>query len=212
MPSFNGDFSNTNWPAFETKLFSYFGRVIYNYNDILLATFNMHRDASSQIAEESRWGQFPSFSAGWNLKNHFLQNTNSILALKLRYGWGKTGNIGSVYDPYGLYAVLTPGINMVGENDQTLTGTIQTVNPNKKLQWEEVVQSNYAVDFGFLANKLNGTIDFYTKTTNGMIVLIRPPFFAGSTASAGNYGEMKSKLFPVKEYSAGIYLVAKNYR
>jgi TonB-dependent starch-binding outer membrane protein SusC len=192
-PAFNSDVSNYNRKAYDTKLFSYFGRLIYNYNDMFLFTGNMRRDGSSQIAEENRWGNFPSLSVGINIKNIALKDMSAISALKLRYGWGKTGNIGSVYDPYGLYPSISYNWNMIGENGEALTGAIQTVNPNRELQWEEVVQSNYAVDFGLLNNKLTGTVDFYTKTTTGMIVTIQPPVFAGSQASAGNYGEMKSK-------------------
>ncbi len=194
MPSFNGDFSPSNRPAYTTKLLSFFGRVFYSYNNLILATMNIRRDAASQIAEEYRWGTFPSFSVGLNLKKFgFMEDIELLSALKLRYGWGKTGNIGSLYDPYSLYAVVTPGLDMVGEGGLPLTGTMQTVNPNPSLQWEEVVQSNYAVDFGLMGNKLNGTIDFFMKTTTGMIVTIDPPYFAGSLASAGNFGEMENK-------------------
>ena len=128
------------------------------------------------------------------MKNEsFMENVELLSALKFRFGWGKTGNVGSLLDPYARFAVVTPGLDMVGLDDQALSGSIQTVNPNPDLQWEEVVQSNYAVDFGMMGNKLTGTIDFFLKNTSGMIVTIDPPIFAGSLASAGNYGEMANK-------------------
>jgi TonB-dependent starch-binding outer membrane protein SusC len=193
FPDFNGDFSSTNRPAYETRLFSFFGRAFFGYNDRYLLTVNYRRDAASQIAKEYRWGKFPSFSLGWNIKNEgFMKNVAPISTLKLRYGWGKTGNIGSLYDPYARFAVITPGLNIVGPGDLAASGGIQTINPSKDLQWEEVTQSNYAVDFGFMQNKINGTVDYYTKQTSGMIIRLNPPFFAGSLASEGNYGKMES--------------------
>jgi TonB-dependent starch-binding outer membrane protein SusC len=191
--SFNPD-QQTVRPAYQTSLSSYFGRVFYSYDSKYLLTVNMRRDASSQLAKDSRWGDFPSYSLGWNIKNeNFLKNITEISALKLRYGWGKTGNIGSLYDPYSLYGVVSSGWDYAGQNDIDLIGNIQTTNPNTKMEWEEVIQSNYAVDFGFLNNKLTGTIDYFKKKTSGMIILISPPYFSGSLASQGNYGVMESQ-------------------
>ncbi|MBN1415856.1 MAG: TonB-dependent receptor [Bacteroidales bacterium] len=192
-PQFNGDFSNTNRPAYETSLFSYFGRINYSFGSRYLVTLNARRDGSSKIAKENRWGTFPSFSLGWNIKNEsFLKNVNAVSALKLRFGWGKTGNEGSLDDPYALFAVVTPNLDMVGPGDQALSGAIQTVNPNTNLKWEEVRQYNWAIDFGFFGGKLNGTIDVFLKKTSDMIIVLDPPYFAGSLASAGNYGMMEN--------------------
>ncbi|MBN1198650.1 MAG: TonB-dependent receptor, partial [Bacteroidales bacterium] len=193
-PSFNGDFSQTNRPYYETKLSSLFGRAFFSYNDRYLITATFRRDGASQLNEEYQWGFFPSASVGWNIKNEdFMKNIEVLSILKLRGGWGKTGNIGSLYDPYALYAVTTPGLDMVGEGDATLTGAIQTVNPNPTLQWETVNQINAGIDFGFFKNQLVGSLDVFDKTTTGMIVIIDPPYMAGALASAGNYGEMNSK-------------------
>ena len=194
FPAFNDDFSPYNRPYYQTRISSVFGRVFYGYDDRYLITVNYRRDAASQIEEDSRWGTFPSASVGWNIKNEsFMKDVTAFSALKLRGGYGKTGNIGSLFDPYVLYAVVTPGLSIVGPADQELTGAIQTVNPNPQLQWETVEQINAAVDFGFFANRLTGSLDLFKKTTTGMIVTIDPPFFAGSLASAGNFGEMVNK-------------------
>lgn len=193
-PTFNSDFTGSNRPAFSTSLLSYFGRVFYSFNSKYLVTVNARRDASSVLDKKSRWGFFPSFSLGWNIKNEsFLRNFEQVSAFKLRYGWGKTGNIGSVYDPYGLYGVVNPNWPMVGPGDQTLPGAIQTSIPSQDLQWEEVVQTNFGLDFGLFANKLTGTVDYFFKKTTGMIINIDPPYFAALLSSTGNYGEMENK-------------------
>lgn len=194
-PIFNFDFSTQNRPAYETTLFSYFGRIFYGYDNRYLLTANFRRDASSKFSKENRWGSFPSISLGWNIKNeNFLKNVGAISALKFRFGWGKTGNQGSLYDPYAQYAVVTStNLDMIGQNDQPLTGAIQTVNPNPNLRWEVVKQSNIAADFGFLGNRLTGSIDFYTKHTTDMIIVIPPPYFSGSDVSQGNYGKLENK-------------------
>ncbi len=192
-PSFNGDFSRYNRPAYTTTLFSYFGRAFYNYDNLILTTVTIRRDAASQVAEQYRWGTFPSFSAGLNLKKIGpMKEIGLLSSLKVRYGWGKTGNISSLANPYAKYAVVDGGWNYIGPNNEALAGYIQTEGTNEKLQWEEVIQSNYAVDFGFMDNKLTGVVDVFNKTTSGMIIRIPPPFYTGTTASEGNFGEMKN--------------------
>lgn len=193
-PTVNQEASPSNRYEWESSLVSYFGRINYSFDSRYLLTATLRRDASSKIAKDYRWGSFPSVSAGWNIKNEsFLKNIYQISALKLRLGWGKTGNEGSVTDVYSLYAQITPGLWIAGRNGERLEGAIQTTNPNERLQWEEVEQWNYAVDFGFLNYKLTGTIDVFTKKTSGMIVTVPPPIFTGTNASNANIGIMENK-------------------
>ncbi|MFC2137922.1 TonB-dependent receptor [Bacteroidota bacterium] len=193
-PAFNPSMTAVNRPAYSTTLFSYFGRAFYNYNNLVLLTGTIRRDAASQVAADYRWGTFPSFSTGINLKNIGpMADVGLLSSLKVRYGWGKTGNIKSLANVYTTFGTVAGGWDYVGENDAVLPGYIQTSGTNEKLQWEEVVQSNIALDFGFLENKLTGTIDLFKKITTGMIAEIPPPFFTGMTASEGNFGEMENK-------------------
>jgi TonB-linked SusC/RagA family outer membrane protein len=178
----------------ETALSSFFGRVFYSYNSRYLITGTVRRDGTSKMSPDYRWGYFPSFSLGWNLKNEsFMENVELLSSLKLRVGWGKTGNEGSVTNPYLTYASVSPGLYIVGQNDEQLQGQLQTFDPNIKLQWEIVKQWNYAVDFGLLNNKLIGTVDFFQKYTEGMIITPPPPLFKGGNASDGNVGAMENQ-------------------
>ena len=190
----NQDVSPQNRYEWETSLVSVFARANYTYDRRYLLTATIRRDASSKMSKDYRWGNFPSVSAGWNIKNEsFMENVSTLSALKLRVGWGKTGNQGSVTDVYGLYAQVTPSLYTIGENNERLEGAIQTVNPNDRLQWEEVDQWNFAVDFGLLNNKLTGTVDAFYKKTLGMIVAVPPPIFTGTLETNGNVGEMENK-------------------
>ncbi len=189
----NQGVTQENRYEWQSTLASYFGRMNYVFDERYLLTLTFRRDASSKIAEEYRWGSFPSFSAGWNIKNEsFLEGVEFISNLKLRAGWGKTGNQGSVVDIYSLYPQVTPGLFIIGEGNTQLDGSMQTTTPNPKLQWEEVSQWNYGLDFSLFSNKLSGTVDYYDKTTTGMIVNVPPPIFTGMNASNANVGEMSN--------------------
>jgi hypothetical protein len=97
----------------ESSLFSYFGRINYSLNNKYLATVNIRRDASSKIAEEYRWGTFPSLSLAWKISEEsFMQSIPYLSNLKLRAGYGATGNESSISDPYSLYATLNYDIWM----------------------------------------------------------------------------------------------------
>jgi TonB-linked SusC/RagA family outer membrane protein len=192
--SVNQEPSRDNRYEWQAALFSFYGRINYSYQGKYLLQANIRRDGSSKLTPEYRWGNFPSWSAGWNLKGeNFMDNVDLISALKVRISWGKTGNEGSVTDVYSPYAQVSPGLYTLGQDGTQLEGQIQTVNPNDKLQWEIVKQWNYAVDFGFFNNKLTGTVDYFTKSTEGMIVIVPPPLFTGTNASAGNVGNMENK-------------------
>jgi TonB-linked SusC/RagA family outer membrane protein len=189
----NQEPSNLNRYELQSTLFSFFGRINYAYDSRYLLTATVRRDATSKMAKDYRWGNFPSVSLGWNIKNEsFMENLDLISNLKLRAGWGKTGNEGSVVDVYSNYALVSSGLYTMGPGGTLLEGRIQTVNPNEKLQWEVVKQYNFGLDFGLLNNKLNGSIDYYLKNTEGMIITVDPPIFAGTNASAANIGTMEN--------------------
>lgn len=159
------DSGNSEW-----GLMSGFGRVNYAYDGKYLFEANLRYDGSSRFAPESRWGLFPSFSAGWRISQEkWMKGASSWLDnLKLRASWGVTGNNNS-----GNYAWQSTysSVNVVSGNSET-TGLVVTALGNRALEWETTRTGDIGVDFGFFGNRLTGEIDGYIRNTSG--ILFRP--------------------------------------
>lgn len=172
-------------------LLSYFGKINYSYNNKYLASATVRYDGSSRFGANNRFGTFPAFSLGWRISEEaFMESLRPVVSdIKLRYGWGKTGNqeIGD-FASYGLYEALY-GSDPTWDPDNgtaydiTGNGTgslpsgyrrIQQSNPN--LRWETATQNNIGLDMGFFNNSLYGSFDYFMKTTED--ILISPPFIA----------------------------------
>ncbi|MBR2497246.1 MAG: TonB-dependent receptor [Parabacteroides sp.] len=151
---------------------SYFGRVNYAYKGKYLFEFNIRHDGSSRFAPDYRWGTFPSLSAGWRMSEEsWLKPIDWVNNLKIRASWGKLGN-NSIdnYEWQSLYAASNYSIG------QALSSGIAIKEiANAALSWEETAVTNVGVDYGFLNNRLIGTIDVYNKLTSG--ILYRPDMF-----------------------------------
>ncbi|HYG39627.1 MAG TPA: SusC/RagA family TonB-linked outer membrane protein [Cytophagales bacterium] len=141
------------------KLVSFFGRVNLNFAEKFNVTATLRQDGSTKFGENNKWGLFPSFAANWVLSEE--EFTPELFSdLKLRAGWGITGNQefpGSASKTLQRYT-----------NDLSLT-VINSYNPN--LQWEETKQLNVGVDFGFFGGRLFGSFDFFDKGTTNLIIL-----------------------------------------
>ncbi|MCI6838412.1 MAG: TonB-dependent receptor [Prevotella sp.] len=182
-------------PNYVTTLASLFGRLSYNYDERYMAQFTIRRDGSSKFGSNNHYAVFPSFSLGWNVMNEaFMQNTKDWLSnFKIRFSWGKNGNenIGN-----GLYAVqaATGGNNnyLLGRDETSAIGSKVTWLPNADLKWEESVQTDLGVDFGFFNNALTFTVDYFVKKTNGMLLRMPIPSYIGENSPWGNVGEMKN--------------------
>ena len=151
-------------------LMSFFGRANYAYDGKYLFEANLRCDGSSRFAPESRWGLFPSFSAGWNIsKEPWMKGASSWLDnLKLRASWGVAGNNNS-----GNYAWQSTfsAVNVVSGGSDS-AGLIVTSLGNNSLIWETTKTSDVGLDYSFLKNRLNGEIDAYIRNTTG--ILYRP--------------------------------------
>lgn len=184
--------------ATDYALASFFGKVNYNFDDRYLVSATIRHDGSSRFGANNRWGTFPAFSVGWRLsQEEFFKNAVPIVSdLKLRYGWGKTGNqeIGD-YASYGIYQALY-GSNPTNDPDfgtaydiyGTGSGTLpsgfkrnQRVNPD--LKWEGTTQNNIGVDLGLNNQTFTFSFDYFKKNTKD--ILIRP----GYLAAVGEGGE-----------------------
>lgn len=156
--------------ATESYLVSFFGRVNYTLLDRYLFTATVRQDGSSRFHKNNRWGLFPSFALGWKLKEEaFLKDVNVLSDLKLRLGYGITGqqNINSGDYPYlAVYETNKDGAYypILGE------GTTYRPNAyNPDLKWEKTTTYNVGLDFGFLNNRINGAVDYYYRKTTDLL-------------------------------------------
>lgn len=176
----------------ENYLVSFFGRLNYNLMDRYLLTATLRRDGSSRFSKNNRWGLFPSAALAWTISNEkFMEGTQNILSnLKLRLGYGITGQ--QEISDYMYLTTYTTNMNM----NSTYLGH-QLMKPDgysPDLKWEETTTYNVAMDYGFLNNRINGSIEFYQKHTKDLLNTVNAP--AGTnfnTELTANVGEMKNK-------------------
>ncbi len=160
--------------ADEWEMQSFFGRVNYGVMDKYLLTATFRRDGSSKFGKNSKYGNFPSFSVAWRASEEdFISNLDIFNVLKIRAGWGKTGNseIGTGHSIYSLRSAVAGRAILDGEN---LTyGIVMEKTPNPDIRWESTVSYNVGVDFGFFRNnRLSGSLDFFRKRTEDMLTLV----------------------------------------
>jgi iron complex outermembrane receptor protein len=170
----------TNRPggfALINELQSFFGRVTYQYNNKYLATVNFRADGSSKFGANNKYGYFPSFSVGWKISEEAFMQNSGFSNLKLRAGWGITGNqeipekqtqalfISSTAGNYS-YPLYTSGAYPAG--------TIYARLANPDLKWETSRQIDVGLDFGLLKNALTGTLDYFRKVSTDILLQVPP--------------------------------------
>ncbi|MDR0793455.1 MAG: SusC/RagA family TonB-linked outer membrane protein [Chitinophagaceae bacterium] len=182
---------------FKNTLVSYIGRLVYTFNEKYVLTGSVRSDGSSKLAPDSRWVTFGSVAFAWNIAGeNFLKNSNVVSALKLRASYGKTANQGGIGD-YGFYQ----GFYLTNAQSQYLMGNqyYQRYMPttyNSGLTWETTTSPDFGLDFGFLHNRISGSIDWYDKHTKNLLVstvLIPAGTNFSNTLPGANIGTMTSK-------------------
>ncbi len=163
------------------QLISFFGRVNYSYKDTYLLTATLRGDATSRFSKDNRWGAFPAVALGWKIINEpFMESATAYLSeLKLRLGYGVTGqqDISDSYFPYLPLFTIGNGTAAYPFGNQYYN----TIRPNgydPNIKWEETTTWNAGLDFGFLNNRITGSLDYYYRETNDLISHIPVP--AGS--------------------------------
>jgi len=193
--------SNAGGGATITALFSQFGKVNYAYKDFLLADFTIRRDGSSRFSPAYRYGVFPAFSVGMRLTElAFMKDLTFINDLKIRGGWGKTGNqlIPNVYNAYTLFTP-NPDNNAydIGGSGNSIAGGFDIAQfGNSTGRWETNTSTNVGVDASLWNNKLDVTLDIYSRTTSDMLTQVPIPKTAGTaTIPYVNIGEINNSGF-----------------
>ncbi|WP_019948970.1 SusC/RagA family TonB-linked outer membrane protein [Hymenobacter aerophilus] len=179
-------------------LLSFYGRANYNYQDRYLLTGTLRADASSHFRPEKRWGYFPAASAAWRInKESFLATNETVSDLKLRVGYGITGqqevsDVAGDYPYFAKYAIGAPSVGQIFGQDTVLT--YRPAAYDRNLKWEETTTYNAGLDFGFIGQRLTGSVDVYLRRTKDLLAVI--PVAAGSNYSnilLTNIGNLENK-------------------
>ncbi len=179
----------------ENYLISFFGRLNYTLMDKYLLTFTLRDDGSSRFAKENRWGLFPSVAFAWKIKEEsFFKNVNLLSDLKLRLGWGVTGqqDIGNDYPAQARYIESAAGSFYPIGGEYIATLRPNTYDPN--IKWEETTTQNIGLDFGFAKDRISGSVDLYKRVTDDMLNTVTVP--SGSNFSntlLTNVGSLENK-------------------
>ncbi len=177
---------------YENFLVSFFGRLNYSFMDRYLLTATLRRDGSSRFSKNNRWGMFPSAAFAWTLLNEpWMKPVQSVMSnLKLRVGFGVTGQ-----QEIGDYMFLPSYSLGTNPNGQYLGCFLLKPNGySPDLKWEQTTTYNLGIDYGFLNNRINGSIEFYKKDTKDLLNSVSAP--AGTNFSniiTANVGEMENK-------------------
>jgi len=185
-----GDFSSYKN---DRKLVSYLGRVNYSFNNRYLLTASFRRDGSSVFGANHKFGNFPSASIAWRIDQEgFMKNQNIFTGLKLRGGYGVTGNQQGLAPQNALQLVGYSGVTYFG--GQSITNFVISQNANPDLRWETRKQANVGIDFTVLKDRLTGSIDAYTAKTDNLLFnysVPQPPYPYGSIAA--NVGSLQNR-------------------
>ncbi len=189
VPNFYSSFITENY------LVSFFGRVNYSFFDKYLLTFTVRDDGSSRFAKGNQWGLFPSAAFAWKIKDEsFLKDVNAISDMKLRLGWGITGqqDVGNDYPAQARYMTSSAG------NYYPIGGSfIPTLRPSAydpDIKWEETTTSNIGLDLGFIKDRVTFSFDLYNRVTTNLLNSVSIP--SGSNFSnvlLTNVGSLENK-------------------
>lgn len=176
----------------DPRLSSFLGRVNYVYAGKYVATVNARADASSKVGKNNKWGFFPSVSAAWLItEEDFMKQFTFLNNLKLRAGYGLSGNQDAIDSYNSLQLVKPNGVVSVGGTPTVTMGVIRNANPD--LKWEVKRTVNAGIDVGFFRNRLLMTVDYYNSKTSDMLYLydVSVPPFAYNKLLA-NLGSMRN--------------------
>ncbi len=174
--------------GYEWSTNSYFGRATYAYNDRYLLTATLRSDGTSRVGINQQYGTFPAFSAGWKVSNEdFMKGVNWVQDLKIRGGWGKTGNLPP-------YSMLYPSFSLLGSGSypfNSSTSATPGYSPsgqigNPDLKWESATSTNFGFDASFLDSRINVSADFYNKKVTDLIFIKSLPGTTGGKQIASN--------------------------
>lgn len=179
----------------ESALTSIISRAFYSYDDRYLLTATYRRDGSSKFRKDNRYGHFPSFSVGWNIKEEgFMKNVNLLSQMKFRGGYGILGN--QEIANYMYTSVVTSNINYPDGNGGLYNGSFPKDFANPTIRWEETAMTNVGLDMAALENRLSLSADYYVKNTKDILLTVPIPISTGGANDPiVNAGKIRNKGF-----------------
>ncbi|PWV48258.1 SusC/RagA family TonB-linked outer membrane protein [Chitinophaga sp. S165] len=177
----------------DSKLIAFFGRVNYVFDDKYMVSGILRHEGSSRFGKNNKWGNFPALSAGWNLhKEDFMSDVSFIDQLKVRVGYGITGNTSLVN--YASLVTMGTGGNYINPDGTWRQTYGPNRNPNPNLRWEKKAEWNVGVDYGFFKGRLSGSLDVFTRKTTDLLETFNSqlPSYVQTTIYT-NVGSFQSK-------------------
>ena len=174
----------------------YFGRLTYAYADKYLFNLSFRRDGSSVFGSDTKWGNFPAASLGWNVaKENFLSESEVLNSFKLRVSYGFTGN--ERFNTGNDVVNAWPYLALLGNTNAIIDGVITSGNSplniaNLLLQWEASEEFNPGVDFGFLKNRITGSLDYYKRTSDKLLLNNPVSYVTGFSNGLVNLGKVEN--------------------
>jgi TonB-linked SusC/RagA family outer membrane protein len=179
---------------FMHALLSYIGRVRYSYLNKYLFKATIRRDGSSRFGVNNRYGIFPSGGFAWRISDEpFLANSSVLSNLKLRVGYGITGNQEGIANYASLVQLAIAPVIALDENLVNGVKALNLANPN--LKWEQTKELNIGLDFGFVNNRLSGTVNYFLKNTSNLLLNLPIPSTTGFGTSLQNVGSTRNRGF-----------------
>ena len=170
-------------PNLNYSMMSYLFRANYTYNSKYILTATFRRDGSSKFSSGNRYGNFPSFAAGWIVsREHFMENLKVISNLKVRGSWGIIGNDKIAYDKQ--YSLTQNMVTVLGNPPSSNSGISYAVTGNPNLKWESTTQGDAGLEIGLIKNKLSGEFDYYNRVTRDILIALATPDYLGNGQGA----------------------------
>ena len=192
----------------KTTLMSYMFRVNYSYMDKYLLTITDRWDGSSVLAAGHKWAMFPSISAGWRLSQEkFLRNVDAISELKLRASYGITGN--NAVNPYSTQ-ILANTQTMYDFGGTLAKGFAPSGVANADLTWEKTHEFDAGIDFGFFNERISGSVDYYNKLSNKLLLSRQLPLESGAGTLTDNIGSVRN--LGVEVSLSTVNILTNNFR
>ena len=177
------------------QLLSFLGRIRYTLLDRYIFSASLRKDGSSVFGEENKWGLFPSYSFAWRINEEsFLRNAKSITNLKLRFSYGVVGNQG--ISPYQSSSTVNEYDFLFGGTSNYSVGLLSENSlPNPFLKWEQTTSTNIGLDFGFINDRITGSLEWYDTRTTDLLIYKKLPANSGYNSQLTNIGEVQNTGF-----------------
>ncbi|MCS6916340.1 MAG: TonB-dependent receptor [Chitinophagales bacterium] len=179
----------------QNTLISFYGRINYTLLERYLITATLRDDGSSRFSPDTRWGLFPSFAVGWRISEEpFFQNVGALSNLKLRVGWGVTGQQ-DIFADYPYIANYSIGTSTAQyQFGDQFYYVLRPDGYDANIRWEQTATTNFGLDFGFINGRINGSVDYYIKNTTDLLAVIPVPAGTNFTNQIlTNVGSMENK-------------------